>query len=131
MAKRKNQAEGEELNFEQSLEELESIVRRLEQGGGALEEALGDYSTAIQLLKNCHRRLEVAERRVEQLSGVDAQGNPLTQPMEDTSSATLAEKQESRSDRRSAPSGAAPSGAASSGAASKPRKPADDGNVLF
>jgi exodeoxyribonuclease VII small subunit len=126
MAKRKNQADGEELDFEQSLEELETIVRRLEQGGGALEEALGDYSTAILLLKNCHRRLEAAERRVELLSGVDAQGNPVTQPMEDASSATLAEKQESRSERRSAGSAAAPAGAAN-----KPKRPADDGNVLF
>jgi len=126
MAKRKNQADGEELDFEQALEELEMIVRRLEQGGGALEEALGDYSTAIQLLKNCHQRLEVAERRVELLSGVDAQGNPVTQPLEDSTSATLAEKQESRSDRRSAKSGAT-----SSGAASNAKKPADEGNVLF
>lgn len=126
MAKKKNQSDGEELDFEQSLEELETIVRRLEQGGGALEEALGDYANAIVLLKNCHRRLEAAERRVELLSGVDAQGNPLTQPMEDATTATLAEKQESRSDRRSASSGAA-----QAGVANKPKRPADDGNVLF
>ncbi len=120
MAKKKNQADGEELDFEQSLEELETIVRRLEQGGGALEEALADYSVAIQLLKNCHQRLESAERRVEILSGVDAQGNPVTHPLENSAPSTLVEKQESRSDRRSA----------LPGAGSK-RKPVDDENVLF
>ncbi len=82
-------------------ESLEAIVRRLEQGGGPLEEALGDYSTAIGLLKTCNGRLENAERRVEILSGVDAQGNPVTRPVEDTQS-TLEEKQQSRSSRRSA-----------------------------
>ena len=100
MAKKKAQADADEPGFEASLECLESIVRRLEQGGGALEEALGDYSAAIELLKNCHQRLEAAERKVEMLSGIDAQGNPITRPM-DSAAATLAEKQENRSDRRS------------------------------
>jgi exodeoxyribonuclease VII small subunit len=98
------QPTGEEPTFEEALEELESIVRRLEQGGGALEVALTDYAAAIGLLKNCNQRLERAERRVEMLSGVDAQGNPLTRPVEE-SEASLLEKQQSRSGRRSAMTG--------------------------
>ena len=117
MAKKKNAADGGEgLDFEHSLEELETIVRRLEQGGGALEEALGDYSMAIQLLKNCHQRLELAERKVELLSGIDAQGNPVTEPLSDEST-TLVEKQAGRAARRSV--------------AEKPRKTAEDVTGLF
>jgi len=110
MVKKKSASAGgqqptvEEPTFEQALEELESIVRRLEQGGGALEAALTDYATAIGLLKNCNQRLEGAERRVELLSGVDAQGNPITRPVEE-SAASLLEKQQSRSGRRAAMTG--------------------------
>lgn len=102
MAKKKSASEsGEEPTFEDALEELESIVRRLEQGGGALEQALNDYSTAIRLLKSCNGRLESAERRVEILCGVDAQGNPITRPVTESQS-SLEEKQHARSGRRSA-----------------------------
>jgi exodeoxyribonuclease VII small subunit len=92
-----------EPTFEEALKELETIVRRLEQGGGPLESALDDYSQAIGLLKTCHQRLEKAERRVEMLSGVDAQGNPVTEPIQDQET-SLEEKQQTRSQRRSASS---------------------------
>lgn len=106
MPKKKAVAENADAapSFEEALHELESIVRRLEQGGGALDEALTDYSQAIALLKCCHQRLEVAERRIEILSGVDAQGNPLTEPIAENQ-ITLEEKQNARSQRRSASSG--------------------------
>ncbi len=99
--KRPHTAESGQPNFESAMEQLETIVRRLEQGGGPLEEALGDYATAIGLLKGCNGQLESAERRVEILSGVDAQGNPVARPMEE-SDISLEEKQQTRSSRRSA-----------------------------
>lgn len=95
------------VNFEEAIVELESIVRRLEQGGGALEQALEDYSTAIQLLKSCHQRLELAERKIELLSGVDAQGNPIAEVIEETE-ISLEQKQKSRSERRTAGGGRPP-----------------------
>lgn len=125
MAKKKPQANADEPDFEQSLEDLETIVRRLEQGGGALEEALDDYSVAITLLKSCHQRLEAAQRQVELLSGVDSQGNPITEPVREAD-ASLAEKQQSRSQRRSA--GGDASGPDASGAG---RSDADGANGLF
>ncbi len=109
MAKKRTADEAtDEPTFEEAMESLETIVRRLEQGGGPLEEALGDYSHAIGLLKTCNSRLEKAERRVEILSGVDAQGNPVTRPVEETQS-TLEEKQQSRSNRRTAATPTPPS----------------------
>jgi exodeoxyribonuclease VII small subunit len=94
-------AKDSQPSFEASIEELELIVRGLEQGGGALDEALSDYAKAIGLLKTCHARLEQAERKIEILSGVDAQGNPITEPLDDTE-ISLEDKQGTRSDRRSA-----------------------------
>ena len=100
-----NQAGAEQrvasLSFEGAMGELESIVRRLEGGGESLEEALDGYSNAIGLLKVCHRKLAEAERRVEILSGIDADGNPVTEPIEETQE-SLEQKRHSRSEKRSA-----------------------------
>lgn len=101
MAKKKTAAKtAPPPDFEKALQELETIVQRLEQGGGSLENALEDYSTAIGLMKLCHQKLEHAERRVEILSGVDAEGNPVVERLED-SETTLEEKRQTRSSRRS------------------------------
>lgn len=116
MAKKRPAGETiQEPTFEEAMESLETIVRRLEQGGGPLEQALGDYSTAIGLLKTCNSRLEKAERRVEILSGVDAQGNPVTRPVEEAQS-TLEEKQGARSSRRTAAAPTPPSSDSSNAA---------------
>lgn len=102
MAKKKAGNGNDEPTFEAAMGELEAIVRRLEQGGGSLESALEDYSSAISLMKVCHQKLEVAERRVEILSGFDAKGNPISEAVEDLEDEDLEEKREARSARRSA-----------------------------
>ncbi|MEM7476983.1 MAG: exodeoxyribonuclease VII small subunit [Planctomycetota bacterium] len=106
MPKKKKNVEAEpEPEFEEALHELEAIVRRLEQGGGSLEKALEEYQSAIGLMKICHTKLAHAERRVEILSGVDADGNPVSEPLETSSQeGSLEEKQKSRSKKRSAQS---------------------------
>ena len=47
----------ESLSFEQSLAELDRIVRDLEDGQLGLEEALGRYETGVGLLKRCYAQL--------------------------------------------------------------------------
>lgn len=90
--------------LEEALSELELIVRRLEQGGGTLDKDLADYARAIQLIKLSHGRLAEAEKSVQLLSGVDAEGNPVAEPFA-AAPDTLEQKQSERSRRRSAPSG--------------------------
>lgn len=104
MVKKKGTELEESVDFESSLEELEVIVRRLEQGGGPLEQALADYAQAIVLLRACHGRLEHAERKIEILSGVDSSGNPVIRAVDDTE-LSLEDKQESRGARRAVPRG--------------------------
>ena len=81
--------------------ELEAIVAELEGGELGLDEALQQYEQGVQRLRLCHDQLERAERKIELLSGVDAQGNPITQPMEDDSH----EPRGKRRSRKSASSG--------------------------
>ena len=69
--------------FEDTLKRLEEIVRMLEDGEITLSEALDRYEEGVRLLRHSYDLLEHAERRVELLSGVDAQGNPVTKPFED------------------------------------------------
>lgn len=102
MAKKKSARGADEVPFESAMGELEDIVRRLEGGGGTLDESLDDYSKAIKLLEACHVRLNDAQERVEILTGMDAEGNPITQPLSDGPD-MLEEKRAGRSQRRSSP----------------------------
>ena len=93
-------------SFEQSLQQLEAIVRQLEEGQLGLSEGLAEYERGIKLLKRCYDALEVAERRIEKLSGVDADGNPITEPFDeqDVEGATPARKLTKRRPRAAKPS---------------------------
>jgi exodeoxyribonuclease VII small subunit len=88
--------------FEESLSELEKIVFELESGKLGLSDALARYEQGVKHLKSCQQLLERAERKIELLSGVDADGNPITQPFEDAESETLEEKAAVRGQRRTA-----------------------------
>jgi exodeoxyribonuclease VII small subunit len=86
--------------FEDSLAELESIVSQLESGSLSLADALARYEQGVKHLSSCQRMLERAERRIEILSGIDANGKPITRPFDDTEDATLEEKAQARGQRR-------------------------------
>ena len=55
-------------DFEGAIAELETIVRRLEEGDLALEQSLELYERGVKLSRYCHARLEEAERRIEVLA---------------------------------------------------------------
>jgi exodeoxyribonuclease VII small subunit len=55
-------------DFESAIAELESIVKRLEDGDLPLEKSLELYERGVQLSRFCHARLEDAERRIEILN---------------------------------------------------------------
>ena len=99
MAKEKSDA-AEKLTFEEALEGLEGVVQQLEQGQLDLTESIEQYQTGVSLLTQCHDTLKQAERRIEVLTGVDADGNAVTEPFADEET-TLEQKQSSRAKRRS------------------------------
>ena len=89
MAKKKRAGKTDKSpNFEQSIERLEEIVLQLEGGALGLNESLAQYEEGVKLLRQSYDALRHAERRIELLSGLDAEGNPLSRPFDDT--ATLA-----------------------------------------
>jgi exodeoxyribonuclease VII small subunit len=55
-------------NFEKSLQELETLVERLERGDLSLEESLKQYERGIALTRLCQQALSEAEQKVEILS---------------------------------------------------------------
>jgi exodeoxyribonuclease VII small subunit len=105
MAKNSPKTEDEKSappTFEQALVEIEAIVRDLEEGRIGLEASLARYEQGVGLLRRCYELLAQAERRIELVRGVDADGNPVTTPLEDDSG-TLQQKAARRSRRRSIP----------------------------
>lgn len=74
----------EQLSFEDALKRLEEIVRALEDGRLGLAESLEQYEEGVKLLRQSYDLLQRAERQIEILSGVDAEGNPITRPFDDT-----------------------------------------------
>lgn len=107
-------------SFEDALVQLESIVGELENGKIGLADALQRYEDGVKLLKNCYQLLEKAERRIELLSGVDSDGNPVVVDFDDDASESLDEKASARGRRRT---GGKAKGSRTGGS--------DDGSGLF
>ena len=103
MAKKRSKPQADrEPSLEESLEQLEETVHRLEEGEIGLSEALQQYEKGVRLLRGCYDLLEKAERRIELLSGVDAEGRPVSTPM-DEPSPSLGEKAPGRRQSTDAP----------------------------
>ena len=56
-----------EKTFEEALEELEVIVRELENGNAPLDEAIKKYTEAMNLAKICNEKLDNATKSVNKI----------------------------------------------------------------
>jgi exodeoxyribonuclease VII small subunit len=75
-------ADVKRLSFERAIEELESIVKRLEEGKVPLEESVAIYERGEALKRRCDELLKQAEARVEKIT-LDASGKPTgTEPLD-------------------------------------------------
>ena len=54
--------------FEDSIKELEKIVKTLEEGEPSLEESLSKFEKGIKLMKACQKELEDAENTIKELT---------------------------------------------------------------
>lgn len=68
-------------SFEASLDKLEDIVQKLEDGDLSLDDSLKLFEEGIKLSRECKERLDSAERRIEVLTK-DADGNEALKEME-------------------------------------------------
>lgn len=55
-------------DFEKSLDELETLVARMEQGDMSLDDSLKSFERGIALYRDCQNTLEQAELKVRQLA---------------------------------------------------------------
>lgn len=83
MAKEETQAEIPadiaKMSFEDALAQLEEIVRNLEGGDSALDDAIASYERGAALKRHCESKLRQAQARVEKIS-LGADGAPDTEP---------------------------------------------------
>ncbi len=75
-------ADVKKLPFERAIEELETIVKKLEEGKVPLEESVAIYERGELLKKRCEELLAQAEARVEKIT-LGANGKPRgTEPLD-------------------------------------------------
>jgi exodeoxyribonuclease VII small subunit len=69
-------------DFEQSLDALEQLVEKMEQGEMSLEESLAAYERGVGLYRRCQTALEQAELRVRLLTDPQdpAAAEPFSEP---------------------------------------------------
>ena len=63
--------EEKELTFEESLEKLEDIVKKLESGEVPLDDAIKEFNTAMTLAKQCDEKLKSAEEAITKIVNPD------------------------------------------------------------
>ena len=67
------------LSFEQALEQLEEIVKKLESGQGKLDEAIESYERGAALKRHCEAKLKEAQQKVDKIV-MASDGSPGLEP---------------------------------------------------
>ena len=62
-------AEVAAMSYEEAIEELESIIDRMEKGETALEDSLREYARGDALVRRCRQVLDQAQQRIERIAG--------------------------------------------------------------
>jgi exodeoxyribonuclease VII small subunit len=57
------------LSFEQAMDELDQLVRKMEAGALSLDESIAAYRRGADLARYCQSRLANAEQEIKQLEG--------------------------------------------------------------
>lgn len=73
--------EAQPASFEVAVQRLCDIVERLEGGELPLEESLRLFEEGVRLARGAQAQLDTAERRVEELLGIDEHGNPVVRKL--------------------------------------------------
>ena len=63
--------EKKELSFEENLEKLEEIVKKLENGDVPLDDAIKEFNEAMVLTKKCDEKLKSAEEAITKIVNND------------------------------------------------------------
>ena len=63
----KTKTSDKEIDFEKTMQELEKLVERMEQGDLSLEQSLKDFERGVELTRLCQSALRDAEQKVQVL----------------------------------------------------------------
>ncbi len=69
----------DDIDFEAALEELETLVERMEGGDLSLEDSLKAFERGIALTRTCQAALKRAELKVQALT--ESASGPVVEPM--------------------------------------------------
>jgi len=64
--------------FEEAMDQLEQIVKQLEENDVPLEKAIGLFQEGMALSKLCHDKLETVEKKMDQLIGPNGETKPFS-----------------------------------------------------
>ena len=70
------------MTYEQQLQQLETLIKQLENGDLSLDQTLAAYEQGVALIRACQQQLEQAEQRI-QLLAHDANGEEPLVPFAD------------------------------------------------
>jgi exodeoxyribonuclease VII small subunit len=73
-----------EPDFEAALQELETLVEKMEQGELSLEDSLSHFERGVKLSRTCQQALKAAEQKVEILMQKNAREEIVPFDSEDT-----------------------------------------------
>ena len=79
MAETQVPADITKLSFEEALQELEQIVKRLEGGTGKLDDAIQSYERGTLRKRHCETKLREAQARVDKIV-IAADGSVKAEP---------------------------------------------------
>ena len=82
MSQKKTKGTDENLQFEEAIEKLESIIERMESEQIPLEELLKDYEEGTKLLKLCRDRIDGARQKVEKINKELTNGSVILESLE-------------------------------------------------
>jgi exodeoxyribonuclease VII small subunit len=71
-------------SFEDAIKRLSEIVQKLEKGDLPLERSLELFEEGVRLTRLSQERLDAAQKKVEELLGVDGEGSARTAPFDTT-----------------------------------------------
>lgn len=78
----------EEMTFETALNNLDGIIKDLENGNIPLEDAISKYTDAMNLVKICQEKLDNATEQVNKIIGTDGEVKDFLMKEDETNEQT-------------------------------------------
>ena len=96
MTEKKSKKTMKKASFEESLDELDMIIHKMESRDLGLSESLTAYEQGVTLLRQLHEELSDIEQRVVTLVRVDENGNPVFENTTNSGESEIAAKRKAK-----------------------------------